>query len=531
MNKRTVSQRILIAGATLLALLLLVGSVGVIGLHHIETLTIDRLQNDAVPGAKIASEIAIKSLRAQVRVLMLQDAPSEAVRADDLNLLNQYLADLQKAETDYEGTIFQADDRANFDKLRSIEKEFNEKRTAYVDLVSAGKIQDAKAYHRTQFYPAYAAYRDQVALILKWNQDGIDKATDQIIHTSTLAVLTAGIVAAASIVIGISLGWFIVRGINSALTSMARMLSDASAQVAAAASQTSGSSQSLAEGASQQAASLEETSASLEELVSMTKRNADSAASAKDLSAQTRSAAESGTAEMQQMRTAMAAIKDSSNEIAKIIRTIDEIAFQTNILALNAAVEAARAGDAGAGFAVVAEEVRALAQRSAESAKDTATKIEIAIRNGDQGVVISNSVAATLGVIVDKARKVDELVAEISTASSEQSTGLTQINSAMSQMDQVTQANAASAEETAAASEELSAQSMALQEAVTDLKRLIGGVSDTQAAEPAEAHEPRPPQKHSLPPRPSGRQLTAIRTPSLRRAPSETPSEMDSFVN
>ena len=529
MNKRTVSQRILIAGATLLALLLLVGSVGVIGLHHIETLTIDRLQNDAVPGAKIASEIAIKSLRAQVRVLMLQDAPSEAVRADDLNLLNQYLADLQKAETDYEGTIFQADDRANFDKLRSIEKEFNEKRTAYVALVSAGKLQDARTYHRTQFYPAYAAYRDQVALILKWNQDGIDKATDQIIHTSTLAVLTAGIVAAASIVIGISLGWFIVRGINSALTSMARMLSDASAQVAA--SQTSGSSQSLAEGASQQAASLEETSASLEELVSMTKRNADSAASAKDLSAQTRSAAESGTAEMQQMRTAMAAIKDSSNEIAKIIRTIDEIAFQTNILALNAAVEAARAGDAGAGFAVVAEEVRALAQRSAESAKDTATKIEIAIRNGDQGVVISNSVAATLGVIVDKARKVDELVAEISTASSEQSTGLTQINSAMSQMDQVTQANAASAEETAAASEELSAQSMALQEAVTDLKRLIGGVSDTQAAEPAEAHEPRPPQKHSLPPRPSGRQLTAIRTPSLRRAPSETPSEMDSFVN
>jgi methyl-accepting chemotaxis protein len=181
---------------------------------------------------------------------------------------------------------------------------------------------------------------------------------------------------------------------------------------------------------------------------------------------------------MNEMREAMDAIKTSSNDIAKIIKTIDEIAFQTNILALNAAVEAARAGEAGAGFAVVAEEVRALAQRSANSAKETASKIEVAIKNGEHGVVISSKVAEALLVIVEKARKVDELVAEIATASQEQNQGISQINTAVSQMDKVTQSNAASAEETAAAAEELSAQSVSLKEIVGQLHQMIGGGSN-----------------------------------------------------
>jgi methyl-accepting chemotaxis protein len=166
----------------------------------------------------------------------------------------------------------------------------------------------------------------------------------------------------------------------------------------------------------------------------------------------------------------MDAIKDSSNGIAKIIKTIDEIAFQTNILALNAAVEAARAG-----FAVVAEEVRALAQRAAQAAKETAGKIEEAILKSDHGVTISNSVAQALGEIVEKARKVDAFVAEIATASQQQSQGIGQVNTAVGQMDQVTQSSASNAEETAAAAEELNAQARAMHENVVELLRLVGG--------------------------------------------------------
>jgi methyl-accepting chemotaxis protein len=177
----------------------------------------------------------------------------------------------------------------------------------------------------------------------------------------------------------------------------------------------------------------------------------------------------------------MEAIKVSSDDIAKIIKTIDEIAFQTNILALNAAVEAARAGEAGMGFAVVADEVRNLAQRSAQAAKETAGKIEGAITKTGQGVEISSKVAQTLNEIVTKARQVDELVAEVASASREQTEGITQINTAVGQMDKVTQSNAANAEESAAAAEELNAQAEVMKQSVAELR----SKSETAARKPA----------------------------------------------
>jgi methyl-accepting chemotaxis protein len=193
------------------------------------------------------------------------------------------------------------------------------------------------------------------------------------------------------------------------------------------------------------------------------------------------------------MNTAMGAIKASSDDIAKIIKTIDEIAFQTNILALNAAVEAARAGEAGMGFAVVADEVRNLAQRSAVAAKETAVKIEGAISRSAQGVQISNKVAQTLNDIVTKARQVDELAAEVAGASREQTQGITQINVAVGQMDKVTQSNAASAEESAAAAQELNAQAVVMKKSVNDLLKLVGGHEQAVSA-------PSPsPSTHPLP--------------------------------
>jgi methyl-accepting chemotaxis protein len=282
--------------------------------------------------------------------------------------------------------------------------------------------------------------------------------------------------------------FFNQRSIVRPLTVAINHIDTASTHTTEAAGEISSSSQSLASGAGEQAAALEQTSSSLEELSSMTKRNAENAQKANDLARHTRTAADKGIGDMQAMSAAMAAIKSSSDDIAKIIKTIDEIAFQTNILALNAAVEAARAGEAGMGFAVVAEEVRNLAQRSAQAAKETAAKIEGAIARTAQGVEISGKVAETLNEIVAKARQVDELAAEVANASHEQTQGIVQINGAVSEMDKVTQSNAASAEESAAAAEELNSQAGALKQAVKELVQLVGesGDADLPAA-PAKA--------------------------------------------
>ncbi len=271
-------------------------------------------------------------------------------------------------------------------------------------------------------------------------------------------------------------------------------INDASNKTANASQQIASASQSLAEGAGEQAASLEESSASLEEMASMTRRNAESSNSAKELAGQTRSAAEASVTHLQQMSTAM-------QEVSKIVKTIDEIAFQTNILALNAAVEAARAGEAGAGFAVVADEVRNLARRSAEAAKQTSVKIEA-------GVGISRQVAKTVEEILPKIRQVDDIVNQIALASTEQSQGIDQINIAVGQMDKVTQSNAASAEESASASHELSQQAQALKDAVSNLMVVVG--SNLQPSGASQEEQPRKvkvsstilPSKGAKPPKP-----------------------------
>ena len=229
-------------------------------------------------------------------------------------------------------------------------------------------------------------------------------------------------------------------------------------QVAAASNQIGTGSQALAQGASEQASSLEEVSSSLQEITSITRRNAASAKEASGLAEGTRGSVNQGLESMNRLSEAMERIKTSSDSTAKIVKTIDEIAFQTNLLALNAAVEAARAGDAGKGFAVVAEEVRNLAMRSAEAAKNTANMIEESVRNAESGVSLNEEVLNKLQEINEQANRVGEVMNDVVTASESQTSGVEQVTTAVEQMNQVTQQNAANSEESASAAEELSGQ-------------------------------------------------------------------------
>jgi methyl-accepting chemotaxis protein len=310
------------------------------------------------------------------------------------------------------------------------------------------------------------------------SQLGQSGSTDQ--ARSEMIVLSCTIGAG---LLGLVVAWLIIRGITRPIFKIAKQLAVESAQTHSAALQVSTASQSMADGASRQAASLEESSASLHEMASMTSRNSESAQAAKGLAAEARATADAGTRDMTAMREAMTAIKSSSSEISKIIKTIDEIAFQTNILALNAAVEAARAGEAGAGFAVVAEEVRNLAQRSAQAAKETAAKIADASAKSEQGATISAQVAASLDKIVERIRQLDEMVGGIAQASTEQSEGIGQLNQAVAGMDKITQSNAALAQQSASSAEEMKAQSAQVKGAVNDLLRMVQGYADEQSGE------------------------------------------------
>ena len=381
----------------------------------------------------------------------------------------------------YSQHINSTEERALFAKLEPLFKIYQ---------AETLKLRQASSENKSEEVQAFLASAGKAGNDFIEVSQAIEKITSEESEADTLAIennvkttkTVSAATAATAVILSLLIAILITRGIAIILKRLVSELSLGAEQTTNAAGQVSSASQSLAEGSSEQAASLEETSASLEEMSSMTKRNAENAHKANDLAKQARAAADKGSTDMRSMTSAMEAIKVSSDDIAKIIKTIDEIAFQTNILALNAAVEAARAGEAGMGFAVVADEVRNLAQRSAQAAKETAAKIEGAITNTGQGVEISGKVVEALKDIVDKVRQVDELVSEVAGASSEQTQGITQINTAVGQMDKVTQSNAANAEESAAAAEELNAQAVTMKQSVNELLRLVGGQGQTSSA-------------------------------------------------
>jgi methyl-accepting chemotaxis protein len=265
------------------------------------------------------------------------------------------------------------------------------------------------------------------------------------------------------------------KQVSAPLRELAGRLADGARQVAASAQEVSVSGQSLADGASSQAASLEETSASSEEISSMAQRSADDCRSAAELVTMSQKTFELTNQSLGELLRAMDEINASSGKVSKIIKIIDEIAFQTNILALNAAVEAARAGEAGMGFAVVADEVRNLAQRCAKAAQDSAEIIAESSDRSIQGKKKLDDVASSIRSVTSESVKVKVFVDQINTASTEQTRGISQIAKSISMMEKVTQTSAATAQESAAAAQELTVQSDLMNEIVSSLSMVVEG--------------------------------------------------------
>ncbi len=431
---------------------------------------------DCLPGIFAAEEI-------QKRAVTLMLLPARHILAHDKPEMDAIQAEMDKVKAEigtllkqYEATIVRADDRALFDRLTPARERFAAINDQEVLPASRlGKKAEALAAFNSRLEPAFSEYAKACQAMVDYNEKSGEDASGDIMGSVTSAKEGISIGLFMALTVGAAIGFFLSRSICSVLNRVITGLASGSEQVATASNQVSQSSQKMAEGASEQASSLEETSASLEEMSSMTKLNSENTRQANTMALDTRAAVEKSREAMARMGEAINKIKGSSDQTAKIVKTIDEIAFQTNLLALNAAVEAARAGDAGKGFAVVAEEVRNLAQRSAEAAKNTASLIEESQHNANNGVAVSTEVEAILSQVVERVQSLSAIIGEVSTASDEQSKGIGQIGTAMTAMDQLTQSNAANAEESASASEQLAAQANELGELMQALVAIVKG--------------------------------------------------------
>lgn len=447
------------------------------------TRNLDQIANNTVPSLMIISDIRV-GLRKSEGDVTEYVAATPSQRRDMLQSIRKAHDVMLESAASYKKLISDEKDRELFEgAMRAMESG----RLEFEKLTEI--IRAAELSGQLPSSPQYAAVTQQMtSQVLPQFRKSIELLEEDVAHNLALSDQAAaeserfanlgwiGVVAAAvaSVLIALALGAVITRRIASNLTSLAQNLRDAARNTAVGAGQMGNISAELANRANEQAASVEETSASLEEMASMTRSTAANAAKASALSSTTKSVAMESQVTMQDMLSAMAAIESSSIEVSKIVKRIDEIAFQTNILALNAAVEAARAGEAGAGFAVVADEVRALAQRSAVAARETAEKIDAAIADSQRGSQNCAKVDLALKSIHGRIVETDILVAEIASAADDQSKGIEQINTAIVQLDQVTQANAASSHQSAATAEELREQTNALNTVVDALVKLVG---------------------------------------------------------
>lgn len=475
----------LIAGFSVVVVILAALAVVTILLSNSTSDLASQTKNESATYAQLAQTMKIDVIQVQQWLTDisatrardgLDDGFAEAEKAK-----NSFLASLKRFEDMYT----KENDQENLRVVRSIE-------TALLGFYESGRTL-AQAYIDKgpeggnplmgQFDKAAEELGKELEPFLEAQSAELTNNMSSIVTKAQGLTWTMLISSIFAILIASFLAFTITRSITKPINAAVDALRTGAEQVGSASEQVASSSQSLAEGATEQASSLEETSSSLEEMSSMTRQNAENARQANLLAENATGAADKGVGAMAGMSDAMQQIKRSSDETAKIIRVIDEIAFQTNLLALNAAVEAARAGEAGKGFAVVAEEVRNLAQRSAEAAKNTSALIEGSQKNADNGVHATEELTGILNEITGSIRKLSGLISEVSAASDEQTQGVGQINAAVTQMNQVTQQTAANAEESSSASQELAAQAQQMRAIVFELDQVVNGRKSTVSSD------------------------------------------------
>jgi methyl-accepting chemotaxis protein len=477
MKNWTIGTKLFAGIGTLVVLTLLLGGVAVTVLRDLKD-DLDVATGPTTQKIELARELqetVIRFRSEQRRALLAGFANDPQTVAAARTRLKELSTHYDEALEKISGLLVTEEGRQNAAQIRDLEHQWVESDDKVFEYLSRSENETAWKVAREQGNPLVDKIDEVCEKLLAQQEHFQAEARDSAHKEYDVArmVLFGAIAVALAMSILVA---FVVRQIVAALRAASSELKQGSEQVASASSQVSTSAQSLSQGATEQAASLEETSASMEEMASMTRQNAENAQSAASLMGEVDGQVRESNHALGQMVTSMSAIRESSQQVAKIIKTIDEIAFQTNILALNAAVEAARAGEAGMGFAVVADEVRNLAQRSAQAARDTATLIEESIAKAAEGDKTVNQVSTAISGITTSVVKVKGLVEEVSAASRQQTQGIDQVSQAITQMEKVTQTTAATAEESAAASEELNAQADASMNVVARLQALVDGV-------------------------------------------------------
>jgi methyl-accepting chemotaxis protein/methyl-accepting chemotaxis protein-1 (serine sensor receptor) len=471
----SLTKKLLVSFAAMLGLVLLLGVGGLLVSRDLSG-DLDRAANVTARQQYLAGQV---SADAAELTSLERGSVLAAMLADTTHLqayqqaFSQHAGNLSKSLSELRKT---ADTRDASARLQTLEQQAAAVTQAHEELHQAMAKQQMDAgmvIFAQKVQPSLEEIgRQAVSLVEQQNGDLVSASAASAAKSARSSTVAIALLLLA-LGVGAGVLWM-VRRVGGALKDLAARMSESAERVSGGASMVSSSSQSLAAGASQQAASLEETSASTEEIASITRKNADHALEVAGLMQQSADGAVGVNESLDRMVVQMNEIGNSSNKIARIIKVIDEIAFQTNILALNAAVEAARAGEAGLGFAVVADEVRNLAQRCAQAARDTAGLIEDSISTSRDGNARLDQMAGNVRAMTENATKVKSLVDEVNMGSQEQARGMEQIARAVMQMEQVTQRTAASAEESASAGTDLNSHANALRALVHEMRDMVG---------------------------------------------------------